>query len=151
MIAPMTKYSFILLNGMQEDLVEALQEIGLVDITRDYRNLDSKGQDIKTDIELLDGLVKGLNKVEVPEGTVPEHMDLDIERLAGGMLMRYTTELEEFKDLHKLREEALKWGDTMDMDATLLWHWKTQESYSTSMPFPTNSSTRSGKTIISSA
>ena len=29
MISPMTKYSFILLNGEQEGLLEKLQEIGL--------------------------------------------------------------------------------------------------------------------------
>lgn len=34
MISPMTRYSFILLNGEQDGLLEQLQELGLVDITR---------------------------------------------------------------------------------------------------------------------
>ena len=40
MISPMTKYSFILLNGEQEGLLERLQEIGLVDITRSEKPVD---------------------------------------------------------------------------------------------------------------
>ena len=34
MITPMTKYSFILLKGEETRLLEKLQEIGLVDVTR---------------------------------------------------------------------------------------------------------------------
>ena len=37
MIASMTKYSFILLNGQQDGFLEKLQEIGLVDITRSVK------------------------------------------------------------------------------------------------------------------
>ena len=37
MIAPMTKYSFILLSGEQEGLFDKLLEIGLVDVTRSVK------------------------------------------------------------------------------------------------------------------
>lgn len=34
MITPMTKYSFVLLNGDKDLFLERLQELGVVDITR---------------------------------------------------------------------------------------------------------------------
>ena len=46
MIASMTKYSFILLNGTQGDLLERLQQIGLVDITRSAKPLDATSEEL---------------------------------------------------------------------------------------------------------
>jgi hypothetical protein len=46
MIASMTKYSFILLNGEQEGLLEKLQETGLVDITRSVKPVDGKSGEL---------------------------------------------------------------------------------------------------------
>ena len=40
MIASMTKYSFVLLKGEEGPLLEKLQEIGLVDITRSAKPVD---------------------------------------------------------------------------------------------------------------
>ena len=110
MIAPMTKYSFILLNGMQEELLETLQETGLVDITRSTKPVDDHSRNLVAEIELLDGLIKGLQKAEVPEGTEPEQIDGDIERLAGGMLMRYTDDREEISALRRKIEQLKIWG-----------------------------------------
>ena len=62
MINPMTKYSFILLNGEQEALLERLQELGLVDITRNTKTLDSKAQQKLADIELVDGLQRACRR-----------------------------------------------------------------------------------------
>lgn len=42
MIDRMTKYSFILLDGMQEEFLEQLQELGVVDITRSLKPVDDK-------------------------------------------------------------------------------------------------------------
>ena len=106
----MTKYSFILLNGMQEELLETLQETGLVDITRSTKPVDDHSRNLVAEIELLDGLIKGLQKAEVPEGTEPEQIDGDIERLAGGMLMRYTNDREEISALRKKIEQLKIWG-----------------------------------------
>lgn len=101
MITPMTKYSFILLNGEQGDLLERLQEVGLVDITRSIKPVDENSQNIKAEIELLDGLINGLQKADIPEGTEREFIDGDIVRLAGGMLMRYSDDTVEIKQLEK--------------------------------------------------
>jgi V/A-type H+-transporting ATPase subunit I len=115
MIAPMTKYSFIILNGMQEPLAETLQEIGLVDITRSTKPVDEHSQQLVAEIELLNGLIQGLGKAEVPEGTVPEQIDGDIERLAGGMLMRFSEDQVEIKKLEAAVEDSRIWG-TYDIE-----------------------------------
>ena len=111
MITPMTKYSFILLNGEQQDLLEKLQEIGLVDITRDAKGIDDQSRELWSQLELIDGLVHGLEKAEVPEGTIPERIDGDIVRLVGGMLMRYAEDTDAIKNLNKERDAIKVWGN----------------------------------------
>ena len=111
MINPMTKYSFILLNGEQEGLLDRLQEIGLVDITRSVKPVDSHSQDKVGEIELINGLITGLEKVELPEGIQPEAIDGDIVRLTGGMLMRYSEDSIALKDLRKQVEDLKVWGE----------------------------------------
>ena len=115
MIASMTKYSFILLNGMQNDLLEKLQEIGLVDITRSTKPIDDRSRELMAEVELTDGMIAGLDKAVVPEDTVPETIDGDIVRLSGGMLMRYTEDQEEIKRLDAEVESLKVWGD-YDLD-----------------------------------
>lgn len=110
MIASMTKYSFILLNGQQKELLEQLQAIGLVDITRSAKPIDEHSQKLMGEIELLDGLIQGLEKAEVPEGTKSEPIDGDIVRLAGGMLMRYSDDSVNIKQLRKEVEDMRVWG-----------------------------------------
>ena len=110
MIAPMTKYSFILLNGQQDDLLQQLQELGLVDITRSVKPVDDKSHELLADVELIDGLIKGLNGIELPEGTKEELIDGDIVRLTGGMLMRYADDNVELKALRKEIESLKVWG-----------------------------------------
>lgn len=110
MISSMTKYSFILLNGEQQDLLERLQEVGLMDITRSTKAIDDKSRDIVSEIDLISGLIAGLKKAEVPEGTEPEFIDGDIVRLAGGMLMRYADDQVDIKNLERELEDVRAWG-----------------------------------------
>ena len=110
MIASMTKYSFILLSGTQNDLLEKLQEIGLMDITRSAKPVNDKSRAMLTEVELIDGLIQGLTKAVVPEGTRPETIDGDIVRLAGGMLMRYTDDQEDIRKLEKEIDKLRGWG-----------------------------------------
>ena len=110
MIAPMTKYSFILLSGEQEGLLEKLQEIGLVDVTRSVKPIDDHSHRMMGEVELINGLIQGLGKVEVPEGIQPEAIDGDIVRLTGGMLMRYADDTLEIKQLQKEIEDLQVWG-----------------------------------------
>ena len=111
MIKPMTKYSFILLNGEQEGLLDRLQEIGLVDVTRSVKPVDSHSQEKVGEIELIDGLITGLGNVDLPEDIQPEAIDGDIVRLTGGMLMRYSEDSLAIKDLQKQVEDLKVWGD----------------------------------------
>ena len=101
MITPMTKYSFILLKGEETRLLEKLQEIGLVDVTRSSKPVDDTSQKLAGEVELLSGLIQGLGKADVPEGIEPEHIDGDIVRLAGGQIMRYSEDSVEIKALEK--------------------------------------------------
>ena len=110
MIAPMTKYSFILLNGEQEGLFDKLMEIGLMDVTRSVKPIDDHSHGMMGEVELLHGLIQGLEKVEVPEGIQPEAIDGDIVRLTGGMLMRYADDTLDIKQLQKEVEDLQAWG-----------------------------------------
>ena len=92
-------------------MLEKLQELGLVDITRSVRPVDDKSRELLSELELIDGLIQGLEKAEVPEGTEPEAIDGDIVRLTGGMLMRYTEDTAEIKQLRKEVEALQVWGD----------------------------------------
>lgn len=116
MIASMTKYSFILLSGRQEDLLEQLQQIGLVDITRSSKPMDDKSRELMSEVDLTNGLIQGLQKIQVPEGTKPEFIDGDIVRLSGGMIMRYNDDQVEIKALEKTIENLKIWGQ-YDLDA----------------------------------
>ena len=63
MITRMTKYSFILLTGEKEGFLEQLQELGVVDITRSVKPVDSdssvmlhKAERAKKTIEYLESI-----------------------------------------------------------------------------------------------
>ena len=111
MIASMTKYSFILLNGQQDGFLEKLQEIGLVDITRSVKPADSHSHEMMGNVDLISGLISGLEKIDLPEGIQPEAIDGDIVRLAGGMLMRYSDDTQAIQDLKKEIDNLEVWGE----------------------------------------
>jgi V/A-type H+-transporting ATPase subunit I len=110
MIAPMTKYSFILLNEEQEGLFDKLLEIGLVDVTRSVKPVDDHSHQMMGEVELLTGLINGLGKIEIPEDAEREFIDGDIVRLTGGMLMRYADDTVEIKQLQKEVQNLRAWG-----------------------------------------
>ncbi len=111
MIVPMTKYSFILLNGMQDSLLETLQATGLVDITRSEKNLDSTAQQYKADIELIDGLLHGLDAADIPESTQPRPIsNEDIVRICGSVLMQYSDAKSNVERLTKELASSKIWG-----------------------------------------
>lgn len=53
MIAKMTQYSFLLLHGDKEDFLARLQELGVVDITRSSKPVDSYSQSLLDNIETM--------------------------------------------------------------------------------------------------
>lgn len=116
MITPMTRFSFILLSGEEGKLLETLQGTGLVDITRGSRAVDKESQDLYAQAELVSGLIQGLGKMEIPEGTQPRAMDMDIVRLTGGVLERFALLQSDIKSLEKEKAAAAVWGTFQSED-----------------------------------
>lgn len=114
MITPMTKYSFILLNGQQDALLEKLQEVGLVDITRSAKPMDDHSRELASEIELVSGLIRGLNTIEIPEGTQPitysGEGSEDPVRLTGGLLMALSDVENNVQTLQKREKAITVWG-----------------------------------------
>ena len=111
MIAPMTKYSFILLKGDQEGLLEKLQEIGLVDITRSVKPIDDKSAAILADAERKHALLQSLDKVEIPEGLAHTAVTGNPEETAKAAL-DHLAELEDaLKAAEKEAAASEPWGE----------------------------------------
>ena len=114
MITPMNKYSFILLSGEQNGLLEKLQEVGLVDITRSAKPMDDTSHKLSGEIELINGLIQGLNKAVIPEGTKPVAYNgegsEDLVRLAGGTLMLLSEAENAVVELKKRELDLIAWG-----------------------------------------
>ena len=53
MISKMTKYSFVLLNAQRDEFLEKLQSLGLVDITRSSKAIDSHSENLVERIEAV--------------------------------------------------------------------------------------------------
>ena len=111
MIDRMTKYSFILLNGEEGALLERLQALGLVDITRSEKPVDEASSKLSGEIDLIQGLIQGISKIKLPEGTQPvAYPEEDLERLAGGALMHYA-DIESKVAALRAEADALRhWG-----------------------------------------
>ena len=111
MIDRMTKYSFILLNGEEGALLDLLQGLGLMDITRSEKAVDEKSSEISGEIDLVEGLIRGIQNVRIPEGTKPvARPEEDLVRLAGGILMRYTDASTRVAALRKEKDDLKHWG-----------------------------------------
>ena len=111
MIAPMTKYSFILLKGDQEGLLEKLQEIGLVDITRSVKPIDDKSAAILADAERKHALLQSLDKVEIPEGLAHTAVSGNPEETAKAALDRLAELEEALKAAEKEAAASEPWGE----------------------------------------
>lgn len=64
MIIPMTKYSFIILDGDREQFLETIQEQGVVDITRSDKPVDEHSADLFAKIEDAKAEIKVLESGE---------------------------------------------------------------------------------------
>ena len=110
MISPMTKYSFILLAGEEAGLLESLQAIGLVDITRSTRPVDDRSSALLAQIEKADAVSKKLSAYSLPEGIITVPAEGDLVPLAESVL----TELSALKEKKKAVEQELArvnvWG-----------------------------------------
>ena len=111
MIAPMTKYSFILLNGEQEGLLEKLQETGLVDITRSVKPVDGESADLFSGVERRKAVIHALESIEFPEELQPAPVDGDLTEAAEAALQRLAELQEQLKAAMKEAAARQPWGD----------------------------------------
>ena len=88
MISPMTKYSFILLNGEQEGLLERLQEIGLVDITRSVKPVDAQSAGLLSGVERRKAVLQAVGRMEFPEELQPAPVDGNLMEAAEAAIQR---------------------------------------------------------------
>ena len=110
MISPMTKYSFILLNGEQEGLLEKLQEIGLVDITRSVKPVDGPSGELLRAVEHRKDLVQSLGKIFFPEELQPAPIEGDLTYATAAALDTLEQLGERMKALEKEAAAAEPWG-----------------------------------------
>lgn len=110
MIEKMTKYSVVLRSGDQESFLAKLQELGLVDITRSRKPVSEASLKALSEIEHIKGLVDGLKKVEIPDGTVARDLDGDIVLRTGELLKQYSGNIETISALEKERNRIAAWG-----------------------------------------
>ncbi len=113
MISPMTKYDFILLNGEQEGLLEQLQELGLVDITRGSKPVDDQSRRLVAEVDLLDGMIKGIKSADIPEGTAVQPLQFgdSLADAAGDILMKYNETAGALAAAEKQLAALRPWGD----------------------------------------
>ena len=111
MISPMTKYSFILLNGEQEGLLEKLQEIGLVDITRSVKPVDGPSGELLRAVEQRKDLVQSLGKIFFPETLEPAPVEGDLTYATAAALDALEELGEREKALEKEAAAAQPWGE----------------------------------------
>ncbi|MBQ9475208.1 MAG: ATPase V [Bacteroidales bacterium] len=57
MIVKMTKYSFVLLSSLKEDFLQELQKLGVIDIRRSTRDMDSHCEELVSQIEARKALI----------------------------------------------------------------------------------------------
>ena len=110
MISPMTKYSFILLNGEQEGLLERLQEIGLVDITRSVKPVDGQSAALLGEVERRKRFIQTLGLMEFPEGLEAVPVEGDLADATDASLRRLEDLQEQLKAAEKEAASSEPWG-----------------------------------------
>ena len=114
MIAPMTRYNFILLKGEESGLLDNLQEMGLMDITRSAKPVDNASAERLAAIEGLDALIRKLKAFKAPEGTAASDSQVDAAVLVDEVrssLAEYDGVCETLKTLAKEVDTLRVWGD----------------------------------------
>ena len=109
MIKPMTRYVFILMNGEQDGLLEQIQSLGLMDITRSVKPVDATSAALYAEAQRLHALADGIKNVPVPEETAAAPVDHPVEE-ADRILQQLAALKEKRKILEKNRAEQLPWG-----------------------------------------
>ena len=100
MITKMTKYSFILLNGMKDGFLEQLRDLGIVDISRSSKPVDHESQEIASRI---DGIKE---EIRIIKSSTDAHLTGLLSQKDA--LMKTLDEITPWGDYDKSKAEALK-------------------------------------------
>ena len=122
MIEKMTKYSFILLNGEQENFLKNLQELGVVDITRSTKPVDAASENLLSQSESYKKAIAHLSSFELEEELAGKASSLKMPKINDPVSETFETigRLEELEtrlsEVKKEFERLRPWGD-FDQDA----------------------------------
>ena len=118
MITKMTKYSFVLLSGEKEDFLEQLQELGVVDISRSVKPIDSdssvmfhKAERARKTLEFLESIdyTKDADAEAIAKATVNIEGDpVDFIEECRAKLTELNTSL---RNSEKQLQATLPWGE----------------------------------------
>ncbi len=122
MIKKMTKYSFVVFHREVDDFLRNLQEIGVVDITRQKRAIDSYSMEKFEEIAQYNAAASALKRLR--EEAVKAKMDIPQEKIQCGNVVESYFKLSGEKEALKNRLSALK----SDFDTALPWGAFTQEN-----------------------
>ena len=120
MITPMTKFSFILLNGEQEGLLEKLQETGLVDITRSVKPVDNNTEALLSGFQDIDNTIKEISKIRVPDDALTVPAEEDLLPYAKRVLSEYNVLQDKLSEDKKEVAAVKVWGKFSKEDLDLL-------------------------------
>ena len=116
MIKKMTKYSFVVFHKEVEDFLGKLQEIGVVDVTRQKRAIDSYSMEKFEEIAKYNAAASALKRLK--DEAVKAKLDIPAQKPSCQDLLAHYTNMTAQRDLLKGKiavlkaeyEEALPWG-----------------------------------------
>ena len=110
MIAPMTKYSFILLGSDEGAFLEKLQECGVVDITRSVKPVDEHSSGLLSEAEQLRKAIASLENADWQDVTPETVRVQDPASEATAAFARLDALTERLAHCRKEAEEQRPWG-----------------------------------------
>lgn len=118
MITKMTKYSFIVFHKETESFLSKVQELGMVDITRENKAVDAHSREMFDLIARYSAAIKNLSNLkeqlaEIAPAVLPlsdVESPLTVLQKAEKLLENREAWSAEEKSLQREREEALPWG-----------------------------------------
>ena len=100
MITKMTKYSFILLSGEKEDFLEKIQELGVVDITRSVKPIDTESNEMLAEASRAKKVLEFLEAVDFKD-------DAELEKISKATVSIDSDPVTYVEEIRK-RAESLK-------------------------------------------
>ena len=123
MIKKMTKYSFVVFHKEVEDFLRNLQEIGVVDVTRQKRAIDSYSMEKFGEIAKYNAAASALKRIK--DEALKAKEEIPAEKPACENLLAHYTNMVAGRDLLKGKLSALK----AEYSEALPWGAFTQEIF----------------------